>query len=201
MTSSVRPLLALASLLAAALTGALATAVAPAQAGPVVCTTTLEAPLPGAVGAAPSGPVEVTRCDTVQTVPELVERRYFSYTAPFARAVSVPNQIAELFGIAMGGEEGNRVMGLGFTDQAIIWDGTAIQNTTRFLLDQQGDPVPRRTADVPNGFPTSIGGGWQDGGASGSGGSGGFSAGSSRGFSAGGGGPVLLPTTTVRGLW
>ena len=107
--------------------------------------------------------------------------------------MSVPNQIAELFGIAMGGLEGNRVMGLGFTDQTIIWDGTAIQNTTRFLLDQQGDPVPRRTADVPNGFPASIGGaqqsrsGWQDGGARPGGG-------------IGGGDPVALPMT-VRGLW
>lgn len=201
MTASFRPLSVFASLLAGALTAALASAAAPAQAGPVVCTTTLEAPLPGVVGAAPSGPVEVTRCDTVQTVPELVERRYFSYTAPFARAVSVPNQIAELFGIAMGGGDGNRVMGLGFTDQAIIWDSTAIQNTTRFLLDQQGDPVPRRTADVPNGFPTSIGGGWQDGASSGSGGSGRFSTDSSRGFSGAGGGSIPLPTTTVRGLW
>ncbi len=185
MTISVRPLFAL----VAAVLGCTA-----AQAGPVVCTTTLEAPVPAAAGQAPAGPVEVTRCNTVETVSELVERRFFSYTAPFARAVSVPNQIADLFGIAMGGVEGTRVMGLGFTDQTIIWDGTAIQNTTGFLLDQQHDPVPRRTADVSNGFPSSIGGGrqtrggWQDGGAAG------FTG------AASGGGPVALPTT-VRGLW
>jgi hypothetical protein len=130
----------------------------PAQAGPVVCTTTLEAPAPSATGAAPAAPVEVTRCGTVQTVPQLVEQRFFSYTAPFARGVSLTNQITDLFGIAMGGMEGNRVMGFGFTDQTIVWDGSAVENTTNFLLDQQADPMPLRTGDVSSGFSGSLSG-------------------------------------------
>jgi hypothetical protein len=131
---------------------------APVLAGPVVCTTTLEAPPSPATATDPGSPVEVTRCDTVQTVPALMERRYFSYTAPFARSVSLTNQITDLFGIAMGGGDGTRVMGLGFADQTIIWDGTAIQNTYQFLLDQQSDPTPWRTGDVSNGFSGSLGG-------------------------------------------
>ena len=137
-----------------------------AQAGPVVCTTTLEAP-PAAADGSLAAPVEVTRCGAVETVPELVNRRYFSYTAPFARGVSLTNQITELFGFAMGGGDGTRVMGLGYTDQAIIWDGTAIQNTYGYLLEQQSDPTPWRTGDVPNGFSGSLGSAvqpssWQD---------------------------------------
>lgn len=132
---------------------------APALAGPVVCTTTLEAPAPAATGSSPAAPVEVTRCGTVQTVPQLMEARFFSYTAPFARGVSLTNQITDLFGIAMGGREGNRVMGLGFTDQTIIWDGSAMENTTRFLLDQQHDPMPLRTGDISSGFSGSLSGG------------------------------------------
>jgi hypothetical protein len=144
----------------------------PALAGPVVCTTTLEAPASAASGSMPAAPVEVTRCDTVQTVPQLVERRYFTWTAPFAQGVSLTNQITDLFGIAMGGGDGTRVMGLGFTDQTIIWDGTAVQNTYHFLLDQQSDPMPWRTGDVSNGFSGNLGSGqqagssWQDGEAS-----------------------------------
>ena len=160
-----------------------------AWAGPVVCTTTLEPPLLGdarsGVGASAgelgvaSGPVEVTRCGQVQPPPALMEKRFYSFRAPYAPGVSLTNQITDLFGIALGGVDGTRVMGLGFPDQAIVWDGTAVENTYRVLLEQQSGPMPWRTVDVPNGYsgslgsagptqPASIqpGGGWQDGGAS-----------------------------------
>ncbi|MEX1324214.1 MAG: Occludin/ELL family protein [Synechococcaceae cyanobacterium] len=130
---------------------------APVLAGPVVCTTTLEAPPASVAGASPAAPVEITRCDAVQTVPQLVEQRFFSHTAPFARGVSLTHQITDLFGIAMGGREGNRVMGFGFADQTIVWDGSAIENTTNFLLDQQSDPMPLRTGDISSGFSGSLG--------------------------------------------
>ncbi|MEO1002281.1 MAG: Occludin/ELL family protein [Cyanobacteria bacterium J06638_7] len=132
---------------------------APALAGPVVCTTTLEAPPAGSAGAAPAAPVEVTRCGSVQTVPQLVEDRFFSYTGPFARGVSLRNQITDLFGIAIGGRDGNRVMGFGFPDQTIVWDGSAVGNTTNFLFDQQSDPMPLRTGDISSGFSGSLSGG------------------------------------------
>ena len=117
-----------------------------ASAGPVVCRTSIEAPLDG------SPLVEVSRCGPVTTTAELMEQRFFSYTAPYARGVSVVNQITDVLGIAMGGREGNRVMGLGFPDQTIVWDGSAVENTYQVLLDQQSTPLPWRTADVSNGF-------------------------------------------------
>lgn len=165
----------------------------PALAGPVVCTTTLEAPAPAGAGRSPAAPVEVTRCGTVQTVPELMEDRFFSYTAPFARGVSLTHQITDLFGIAMGGRDGNRLMGLGFTDQTIIWDASAVGNTTRYLLDQQHDPMPRRTADISSGFSGSLSGAAEPlqvepGSADGS-----------QSFSLQGGGDTW--STPVRGLW
>ena len=157
-------------------------------AGPVVCTTTLEPPLldgerrgtgvsrrvSGVASEVASGPVEVTRCGQVQTPPAVMEKRYYSFRAPYAPGVSLTNQITDLFGIALGGVDGNRVMGLGFPDQAIVWDGTAVENTYRVLLEQQSKPMPWRSVDVPNGYsgslgsagPTQPGGGWQDGGAS-----------------------------------
>ena len=129
-----------------------------AQAGPVLCTTTLEAPIvsPGQPLQSRSGPTEVTRCGVVGTVPELVEQRYFSYRSPFARGVDITHQITDVLGLAMGGGDGTRLMGLGFPDQAIIWDGSAIETTTIVLMDQQVNLVPRRTADLPSPYSTSV---------------------------------------------
>ncbi len=124
--------------------------------GPVVCTTTLEAPAMVVRGTV-SGPVEVTRCGVVRTTPELVTDRYYSWRAPYARGVGLVNQITDLFGIAMGGgREGNRVMGFGFPDQAITWDGSAIENTAAWLLDQQSPGLPLRTGDLPSNYGGSI---------------------------------------------
>jgi hypothetical protein len=132
-----------------------------AQAGPVLCTTTLEAPLirNGQPLSSQAGPTEVTRCGVVGTVPELVDQRYFSYRAPFARGVGITHQITDFLGLAMGGGDGTKLMGLGFPDQAIIWDGSAIENTTSFLMDQQVHLVPRRTADLPTPYTTNVRGG------------------------------------------
>jgi hypothetical protein len=88
----------------------------------------------------------------VTTTSELMERRFFSYRAPFARGIDITHQITDLLGISMGGGDGTRVMGFGFPDQAIVWDASAVGNTYRVLLDQQSNPMPWRTADINNGF-------------------------------------------------
>jgi len=119
----------------------------PVAAGPVVCTTSLEAPQAGG-----QAPVEVTRCGPVVTTPELVERRFYGWTSPYARGIDITHQITDLLGIAMGGGDGTKVMGFGFPDQTIVWDGSALETTTAVLLEQQGTPLPWRTADLSNGF-------------------------------------------------
>ena len=128
------------------LAGLLLLAATPVAAGPVVCTTSLEATQ--AAGA----PVEVTRCGPVVTTPELVERRFYGWTSPYARGIDITHQITDLLGIAMGGGDGTNVMGFGFPDQTIVWDGSALETTTAVLLEQQGRPLPWRTADLSNGF-------------------------------------------------
>ena len=129
----------------------------PVLAGPVVCTTTLEAPQARQGMQASRRPVELTRCGAVQTTPQLVEQRFYSYTAPFARGVDITHQITDLLGISMGGGDGTKVMGFGFPDQTIVWDGTALENTYQVLLDKQGGLIPWRTGDVGNGFLSSLG--------------------------------------------
>jgi hypothetical protein len=135
-----------------ALAGALLLQAGPALAGPVLCTTTLEAP------SKPGGaPVEVSRCGAVQTTPELVQQRFFTYTAPFAEGVSIRGQLRDLFGIASGSvNPGWSIGAFGFPDQTIVWDGTALQNTYDVLLESQSDPMPWRTTDLSNGFGGSL---------------------------------------------
>ena len=127
---------------------------AAALAGPMVCTTSLEAP----DASAPDGaaPVALTTCAAVETTSERIERVAYSWTSPYATGVNLVHQVTDLFGIALGGIDGNRVMGFGFADQTIIWDGTAIENTTRALLEEQNPPMPTRTRDLSNGFGSSL---------------------------------------------
>jgi hypothetical protein len=142
----------LAALLPATALVAVLAPLAPALAGPVVCTTTLEAPT--AYGA----PVAISRCGPTMTVPELATRRFYSYTAPFERGVDLTHQITDLFGIAMGGGDGTKVMGFGFPDQTIISDGLALQNTTATLLESQSNPMPFRSADLSSCLSGSLAG-------------------------------------------
>ena len=123
----------------------------------MVCSTTLEAPttaLPE--GGVPAEPVEVTRCGPVQSTSALMEERFHSWTAPYASGVDLFQQVTDLLGIAVAGPQGNRFMGFGFPDQTIIWDGTAVENTYTMLLEDQSDPIPWRTVDIPNGFSGSL---------------------------------------------
>ena len=69
-----------------------------------------------------------------------------------ARGVDPLHQLTDVLGIAVGGIEGNRFMGFGFPDQTLIWDGSALQNTTGALLEEQSPPLPMRTLDISSGF-------------------------------------------------
>ena len=121
-------------------------------AGPIVCTTSIEGPQPGRG----SGPVEVTVCQPTETTSELINRRLYTWTSPMARGVEPLHQLTDFLGIAVGGIDGNRVMGLGFPDQTLVWDGSALQNTTGALLEEQSPPLPMRTLDLSSGFNGSL---------------------------------------------
>lgn len=118
----------------------------PVSAGPVVCSTSLEAPGGGAA------PVEVTRCGPITTTAELLEQRFYSYTAPYASGVDITHQISDILGLAIPGRNSGRVVAFGFPDQTIIWDGSALEATTRVLQEAQSAPLPWRSADRSNGF-------------------------------------------------
>lgn len=126
---------------------------APTMAGPVVCTTTLEAPDPQADG---SAPVQLTRCEPVERTSEFLERRYSTWNAPFDSGVNVLHQVTDLLGIAVGGTDGTRFMGFGFPDQTVIWDGTVMRNSIDALMEAQSPPIPWRSTDIPSGLDGSL---------------------------------------------
>ena len=78
------------------------------------------------------------------------------WRAAYAAGVDPLRQLTDLLGIASGGPDGRRLMGLGFPEQTILWDGSAIEATAARLLDAQGDPLPWRSGDVPSGFNSSL---------------------------------------------
>ena len=127
------------------------------QAGPVQCTTTLEAPMLDAAATQAYAPVEVTYCTELISENKLIEDVHYGWTAPFTRGVGLVHQISDLFGIAIGGREGNKLMGLGFADQTINWDGAALFDRAKTILDLQANPMLLRTADLPGMFSTSLG--------------------------------------------
>ena len=115
-------------------------------AGSLVCTTSVEVPPPGSGGT----PVEVTVCHPTETTSELVNRRFYTWTSPMAGGVDPLHQLIDFLGIAVGGIEGNRVMGFGFPDQTLIWDGSALQNTTGCLLYTSPSPRDRQKSRMPS---------------------------------------------------
>jgi len=141
-------------------TGAGSLLPAASLAGTVNCTTTLEAPiLPGATGRSGlPAPVEVTRCAPVESIPELMERRAYTWTAPYESGVDVSHQLAGILGVSLAGQSGYQFMGFGFPEQTLIWDSSAIRNTTAALMDLQVDPMPKRTRDLATVFTTSLAG-------------------------------------------
>jgi hypothetical protein len=141
--------------LAALATLAAGSLLAPVSAGPVLCTTTLEAPNPAAVG---TGPVEVTRCGVARSAPEVMEHRFYSFRAPFAQGVNLMHQITDPLGLSIPGRDGGKIVAFGFPDQNIMWDGTAVENTYSVMVLEQSSVMPLRTSDLSNGFGTSLGG-------------------------------------------
>jgi hypothetical protein len=130
----------------------------PAQAGPVVCTTTLEAPLAGTGNSTrpPSAPVEVTRCGEVQTTAELFEQRAYTWRSTFCPRGQPHQPDHRHPGHRHGRSPGQPRDGVRLPEQAIVWDSSAIGNTTAALLEEQSAPMPFRDADLPSIFSSSL---------------------------------------------
>jgi hypothetical protein len=104
-----------------------------------------------------TGPVEVTRCGVTRSAPEVMEHRYYSFSAPFAQGVNLLHQVTDVLGLSIPGRDGGKIVAFGFPDQNIVWDGTAIENTFSVMVSDQHGLMPLRTSDITNGYSGSLG--------------------------------------------
>jgi len=119
-----------------------------AIAGPLVCTTTFSDNNSG-------GQVE-NICTRVETTYERLEKELYTWRPPYNSGVGIFQSMNEDGGIAYGGINGTNLVGLGFPEQAIIWDAGILQKNVQELLENQTEALPLRTADLPNAFESSL---------------------------------------------
>ena len=122
-----------------------------ASAAPLVCTTTYNNSTGGGTE------LESSICKSVETQNERVGEEIYTWRAPYSSGIGLFQGIAEDLGLAFGGVNGTNFVGIGYPDQTIVWDAGILQRSVQELLDLQTEPMPLRTADLPNAFESSLG--------------------------------------------
>jgi len=97
-------------------------------------------------------PVNITDCREITSEADIFENNFYSYSAPFSLGVSIPYELSDILGLSLGKEQGTLVKALGFPEQKIDWDGTALSNTFKTFLTKQSRHSPIRTEPIGNGF-------------------------------------------------
>ena len=121
----------------------------PASAAPLVCTTIYNSTDGGTE-------LETSVCKSVETQDLRLEEEIYTWRAPYSSGIGLFQGIAEDLGLAFGGINGTNFVGLGYPEQTIVWDGGIIQKSVQELLELQAEPLPLRTADLPNAFESSL---------------------------------------------
>ena len=120
-----------------------------ASAAPLVCTTTYNSTDGGTA-------LETSVCKSIETQDERLGEEIYTWRAPYSSGIGLFQGIAEDLGLAFGGINGTHFVGIGYPEQTIVWDGGILQKSVEELLELQAEPLPLRTADLPNAFESSI---------------------------------------------
>ncbi|MCB4377914.1 hypothetical protein [Synechococcus sp. MU1650] len=120
-----------------------------ASAAPLVCTTTYNSTGGGTA-------LETSVCKSIETQNERIGEEIYTWRPPYSSGIGVFQGIAEDLGLAFGGINGTHFVGIGYPDQTIVWDGGILQKSIEELLELQAEPLPLRTADLPNAFESSL---------------------------------------------
>ena len=100
--------------------------------------------------------LESSICRQIETQDEHIEEEIYTWRAPYSSGIKMLPGIAESLGLALGGINGKSLAGISYPERAIIWDGEILQKKVQELLQLQTESVPLRTADLPNGFESSL---------------------------------------------
>ena len=120
-----------------------------ADASPLVCTTTYNNTGVGTV-------LESSVCKSIESQNERLGEEIYTWRAPYSSGIGLFQGIAEDLGLAFGGINGTHIVGFGYPEQTIGWDGGILQKSVQELLELQAEPLPLRTADLPNAFESSL---------------------------------------------
>lgn len=129
--------------------GTLISSTCAASAAPLVCTTTYNSTSGGTE-------LETSICKSIETQDERIGEELYTWRAPYSSGIGLFQGIAEDLGLAFGGINGTNFVGLGYPEQTIVWDGGILQKSVYELLELQTEPLPLRTADLPNAFESSL---------------------------------------------
>ena len=120
-----------------------------ADAAPLVCTTTFNNTPDGTA-------LETSVCKSIESQNERLDEEIYTWRAPYSSGIGLFQGIAEDLGLAFGGINGTHFIGIGYPEQTIVWDGGILQKSVQELLELQVEPLPLRTADLPNAFESSL---------------------------------------------
>ncbi len=134
--------------------GTLISSTSGASAAPLVCTTIYNSTGSGTE-------LERSSCKSIETQNERIEEVIYTWRAPYSSGIGLFQGIAEDLGLAFGGINGTHIVGIGYPEQTIVWDGGLLQKSVQELLEIQTEPIPLRTADLPNAFESSLANAWE----------------------------------------
>ena len=120
-----------------------------ASAAPLVCTTTYNSTNGGAE-------LKTSSCKSIESQNERLDEEIYTWRSPYSSGIGLFQGIAEDLGLAFGGNNGTHFVGIGYPEQTIVWDGGILQKSVQELLELQAEPLPLRTADLPNAFESSL---------------------------------------------
>ena len=120
-----------------------------ASATPLVCTTTYNNTGVGTV-------LESSVCKSIESQNERLGEEIYTWRAPYSSGIGLFQGIAEDLGLAFGGINGTHIVGFGYPEQTIGWDGGILQKSVKELLELQAEALPLRTADLTNAFESSL---------------------------------------------
>jgi len=96
-------------------------------------------------------------CKKLETQDELIEQEAYTWRAPYSSGAGLSQGITENLGITVGGIDAERIVGFGYPEQPIVWNGERLQNNYKKLLEMQTDSLPLRTMDLQTAFKDSLG--------------------------------------------
>ena len=120
-----------------------------ASAAPLVCTTIYNSADGGTE-------LETSVCKSVETQDLRLGEEIYTWRAPYSSGIGLFQGITEGLGLAFGGINGTNFIGFGYPEKTIVWDGGILQKSVKELLELQTEPLPLRTADLPNAFESSL---------------------------------------------